>query len=87
MDHTRSLPNKKSYLEIIMSKPEFKLLPCVFCTIGYNGYVAGHKLVSKTYQLIANETVNKDNLAVTESTVTAPEDVKGWQQCTGKLKN
>lgn len=27
-----------------MSKPEFKLLPCVFCTIGFNSYVAVNKL-------------------------------------------
>lgn len=31
-----------------MSKPEFKLFPCVFCTIGFNGYVATRKLISAT---------------------------------------
>ncbi|PCI58570.1 MAG: hypothetical protein COB35_13530 [Gammaproteobacteria bacterium] len=35
-----------------MSKPEFKLLPCVFCTLGYNTYVAGYRMVSKTAELM-----------------------------------
>lgn len=30
----------------VMSQPEYKILPCIFCTIGFNCYVAGHKLVS-----------------------------------------
>ncbi len=43
-------------------KPEFKLLPCVFCTIGFNCYVAGHKLVSAAYDKVTqkqNPTANK----------------------------
>ena len=39
-----------------MKKPEFKLLPCVFCTIGFNCYVAGHKIVFATYQKITDKT-------------------------------
>jgi hypothetical protein len=39
-----------------MNKPEYQLLPCIFCTIGYNGYVAGHKLVSKTVKSLTNNT-------------------------------
>jgi hypothetical protein len=31
-----------------MNKPQFKLLPCIFCTIGFNAYVAGHKIVCST---------------------------------------
>ena len=38
-----------------MKKPEFKLLPCIFCTLGFNCYVAGHKVVSATYQKIADK--------------------------------
>jgi hypothetical protein len=32
--------------------PEFKLLPCVFCTIGFNRFVAGYKIVSTTYHAL-----------------------------------
>ncbi len=39
-----------------MNKPEFKLLPCVFCTLGYNTYVAGHRLLSKGVELISDKT-------------------------------
>ena len=28
-----------------MSKPEFKSFPCIFCTIGFNSYVAVNKLL------------------------------------------
>lgn len=38
-----------------MTKPEFKLLPCVFCTIGFNCYVVGHKIVSSAYQTFDNK--------------------------------
>jgi len=38
-----------------MTKPEFKLLPCVFCTIGFNCYVAGHKIVSATYKKMTDK--------------------------------
>jgi len=37
-----------------MSEPEFKLLPCVFCTLGYNTYVAGHRLMSTTSKFFTN---------------------------------
>tara|TARA_R110001583_G_C5588099_1_gene403515 strand:+ start:405 stop:584 length:180 start_codon:yes stop_codon:yes gene_type:complete len=45
-----------------MKKPEFKLLPCVFCTIGFNCYVAGHKVISATYQKITDKQSNQQNL-------------------------
>jgi len=41
---------------LMMNKPEFKLLPCVFCTLGYNTYVAGYRVVSKTAELLTNKT-------------------------------
>jgi hypothetical protein len=28
-----------------MKKLHYKLFPCIFCTLGYNGYVAGHDMV------------------------------------------
>jgi hypothetical protein len=37
-----------------MSKPQFKVFSCIFCTIGYNTYVAGHKLVCGTYDRLSN---------------------------------
>ena len=33
-----------------MEKKAFKLLPCIFCTIGYNCYIAGHNVTAKGYQ-------------------------------------
>jgi hypothetical protein len=33
-----------------MEMKAFKLLPCIFCTIGYNCYVAGHNITAKGYQ-------------------------------------
>jgi len=44
-----------------MNKPEFKLLPCVFCTLGYNTYVAGYRLISKGVELISDETPTRLN--------------------------
>jgi len=38
-----------------MKKPEYKLLPCIFCTIGFNCYVAGHKMVSMTYHKLSKK--------------------------------
>jgi len=43
-----------------MNKPEFKLLPCVFCTLGYNTYVAGYHLISKANKLFTKHTTNID---------------------------
>ncbi len=37
-----------------MKTPEFKVLPCVICTIGFNSYVAGHKLFFSSRRKIAN---------------------------------
>jgi len=28
-----------------------QIFPCIFCTIGFNCYVAGHKLISATYKI------------------------------------
>jgi hypothetical protein len=44
-----------------MNKPEFKLLPCIFCTLGYNTYVAGYRLINKGVELISHETPTKLN--------------------------
>ncbi len=53
-----------------MSKPEFKLLPCVFCTIGFNSYVAVNKLVTKVSKKIrqSNDKTTSDN-----ASASAPE--------------
>lgn len=37
-----------------MKKLEYKLLPCVFCTIGLNCYVVGHNLVQASVQKLMN---------------------------------
>lgn len=33
-----------------MKTKAFKLLPCVFCAIGYNCYIDGHNITAKGYQ-------------------------------------
>jgi len=38
-----------------MKKLEYKLLPCVFCTIGLNSYIVGHNLVHATMQKLFND--------------------------------
>lgn len=48
---------------MIMTKPEFKLLPCVFCTIGFNCYVVGHKVVSATYKKMTGKNEEKQGEA------------------------
>jgi hypothetical protein len=42
-----------------MKKPEFKLLPCIFCTIGFNSFVAGHRIISTSYKALSG---NKTSL-------------------------
>jgi len=37
-----------------MKKLEYKLLPCIFCTIGLNCYVAGHNLVHASVRKLTN---------------------------------
>jgi len=37
-----------------MKKLEYKILPCVFCTIGLNCYVAGHNLVHASVRKLTN---------------------------------
>lgn len=39
-------------LDVMMNKPKFKLFPCVFCTIGFNAYVVGHKMMSATNKVL-----------------------------------
>ncbi len=35
-----------------MNKPEFKLFPCIFCTLGFNSYIAVRKLAGATVKLV-----------------------------------
>ncbi|MFT4939305.1 MAG: hypothetical protein ACI88A_002345 [Paraglaciecola sp.] len=49
-----------------MKKPEFKLLPCVFCTIGFNCYVAGHRIISSTYQALSADKAPLEKLALSD---------------------
>ena len=42
-----------------MAKPEFQLFPCIVCTLGYNTYVAGHRLVSKAAGLLNDSSNTK----------------------------
>lgn len=46
-----------------MKKLEYKLLPCVFCTIGLNFFVVGHNLVQASIQKLThhNENLNPVN--------------------------
>lgn len=44
-----------------MSKAEFKLLPCVFCTIGFNSYVAVNKLATKVSKKIKQSSDKKSS--------------------------
>lgn len=37
-----------------MKKLEYKVLPCIFCTIGLNCYVAGHNLVKASINKLTN---------------------------------
>lgn len=43
----------------MMTKYEYKLLPCILCTVAYNSYVAGQKLVTKINQAKVNFTLKK----------------------------
>lgn len=45
-----------------MEKLEHKLLPCIFCTIGLNCYVAGHNLVQASIQKMKSH-LDKDFVA------------------------
>ena len=42
-----------------MKTKSFKLFPCVFCTIGYNCYVAGHNVTAKGYQSLVKRQSKK----------------------------
>ncbi|NQZ09650.1 MAG: hypothetical protein HRT35_21070 [Algicola sp.] len=53
-----------------MSKPKFKMFPCIFCTVGYNTYVAGHKLVCGTYDRLSGQS-NKP--AATQLAIESPK--------------
>jgi len=37
-----------------MKKLEYKVLPCIFCTIGLNCYVVGHNLVHAGVNKLTN---------------------------------
>jgi hypothetical protein len=55
-----------------MKKLEYKLLPCIFCTIGRNCYVVGHNLVHASVQKLTTHknkdfANNKGDYAVTEN--------------------
>ncbi len=41
-----------------MKKLEYKLLPCVFCTIGLNTYIAGNNVVHAIIKKLTKDTVN-----------------------------
>lgn len=42
-----------------MTKLEHKILPCVFCTIGFNCYVAGNNLVNASVKHFTKNKTNK----------------------------
>lgn len=44
-----------------MSKLEYKLLPCVFCTIGFNSYVAVNKLAFATSNKLKGQKAPTDS--------------------------
>jgi hypothetical protein len=44
-----------------MKKLEYKLLPCIFCTIGVSCYVAGNNLIHASVQKLTSHK-NKDQM-------------------------
>ena len=52
-----------------MNKPEYKLLPCVFCTIGFNSYVAVNTLAAVAVKKFKQQ--NDQKHAGTEGLTTA----------------
>ena len=42
-----------------MKKLEHKILPCIFCTIGFNCYVAGNNLVNAGIKQLTNQKIKK----------------------------
>ena len=55
-----------------MKKLEYKLLPCIFCTIGVSCYVTGHNLIHASVQKLTNHrnkalTNNKEGHGMTEN--------------------
>ena len=44
-----------------MSNLEYKLLPCVFCTIGFNSYVAVNKLAVATSKKVKGQNEQKSS--------------------------
>jgi hypothetical protein len=55
-----------------MKKLEYKLLPCILCTIGVSCYVTGHNLIHASVQKLTNHrnnalTNNKEGYAMTEN--------------------
>ena len=41
------------------SKPEFKLFPCIFCTLGFNSYIAVRKLSGAAARLVKGNEITE----------------------------
>ncbi len=41
------------------SKPEYKLLPCIFCTLGFNSYIAVRKLSGAAIRLVKGNEITE----------------------------
>lgn len=41
------------------SKPEFKLFPCIFCTLGFNSYIAVRKLSGAAARLVKGKEITE----------------------------
>ena len=49
----------------MQSKP-FKLIPCIFCTIGYNCYIAVNNITAKGYQYLMKRQLKKKDIEAVE---------------------
>jgi len=52
-----------------MKKLEYKLLPCIFCTIGLNSYVAGNNLLHATVQKFTHNDDSHTKNELTNTTI------------------
>jgi hypothetical protein len=66
-----------------MTTPNFKLLPCVFCTLGYNTYVAGYKLLSLGHRTLSK---NSNTPSSTLGKINAITPVNSLKTAEEKLK-
>jgi len=64
-----------------MKKLEYKLLPCVFCTIGLNSYIAGHNLVHATVQKLSS---TNDSSMLEEQPITSTDNAPIIQNLNSK---